>query len=108
MSENIKYLGLFDKECSDPKFYCRCHNLFLSESDVEFKKCYHKPTKDMISEMVCPYIQTFEEYKKEQENRTDTHRHYEAKKKKASFSVSQPAYKSVVKRMLKEQRENNG
>ncbi len=108
MDENIKFLGLFNKECSDPKFYCRCHGLFLSEKDVEMKKCYHKPTKDMISEMVCPYIRTYEEYISEQNTRNETYRRFEGNKKSKGYSVAQPAYKSVVKRMLKEQRETNG
>lgn len=46
-------MGLDNKLCTDPKYWCRLHQVWLSEKDVERKKCRCKPTFDMIGTSEC-------------------------------------------------------
>ena len=46
-------MGLDNKLCEDPKYWCRLHQVWLSEKDVERKKCRNKPTFDMIGTIEC-------------------------------------------------------
>ena len=46
-------MGLNNKICKNPKYWCRLHQVWLSEKDVELKHCENKPTMDMISTMRC-------------------------------------------------------
>ena len=46
-------MGLNNKICMDPKYWCRLHKVWLSESDVESKRCKEKPTMDMIGTIRC-------------------------------------------------------
>lgn len=42
------YMGLNNKICKNPTYWCRLHQVWLSEEDVKRKKCKNKPTFDMI------------------------------------------------------------
>lgn len=42
------YMGLDNKICKNPTYWCRLHQVWLSEEDVQRKKCKNKPTFDMI------------------------------------------------------------
>ena len=46
-------MGLDGVICKDPVYWCRMHEVWLSEEDVERKKCRCKPTYDMISTRRC-------------------------------------------------------
>ena len=46
-------MGLNNKTCNDPKYWCRLHQVWLSESDVKSKHCKGKPTMDMIGTRLC-------------------------------------------------------
>lgn len=65
----IKYIGLDNKECKNPAFYCRSKKVFLSQEDVEKKGCNVKPTADMISTRVCKWLMTVDEFEKYEKNR---------------------------------------
>lgn len=47
------YIGLDNKICRNPAYWCRLHQVWLSEDDVERKKCKRKTTFDMISTYRC-------------------------------------------------------
>ena len=55
LKADAKYprMGLDNKLCTDPKYWCRLHQVWLSEKDDERKKCRCKPTFDMIGTIVC-------------------------------------------------------
>ena len=42
------FMGLDNKICEDPVYWCRTKQVWLSEKDVTRKKCLNKPTFDMI------------------------------------------------------------
>ena len=46
-------MGLNNKPCKCPKYWCRVHQVWLSESDVKRKKCKERPTMDMIGTRLC-------------------------------------------------------
>ena len=46
-------MGLNNKICMDPKYWCRLHQVWLSESDVKRKHCKERPTMDMIGIRCC-------------------------------------------------------
>lgn len=47
------YMGLDNKICRNPVYWCRLHQVWLSEDDVKRKKCKRKPTFDMIGTYRC-------------------------------------------------------
>lgn len=47
------YMGLDNKICKNPTYWCRLHQVLLSEEDVKRKKCKNKPTFDMIGVHRC-------------------------------------------------------
>ena len=47
------YMGLNNKICRDPKYWCAIHEVWLSEEDVKKKGCLSKPTFDMLDTRVC-------------------------------------------------------
>ena len=46
-------MGLNNKPCNNPKYWCRLHQVWLSESDVKRKHCKERPTMDMIGTRLC-------------------------------------------------------
>ena len=50
-------MGLDGVICKDPVYWCRLHEVWLSEADVERKKCFAKPTYDMIGTRRCNCIE---------------------------------------------------
>ena len=57
------YIGLNNKPCADPKYYCRSHQVFLSDDDIVTKKCMCKPTFDMLTTHPCKWLMTMDEYR---------------------------------------------
>lgn len=47
------WMGLNGQICEKPAYWCRLHEVWLSEEDVVQKKCLAKPTVDMISTRRC-------------------------------------------------------
>lgn len=47
------YMGLNNKVCENPKYWCRLHQIWLSENDVKSKNCRSKLTFDMMSTYQC-------------------------------------------------------
>ena len=47
------YMGLNNKICQHLKYWCRLHEIYLSEQDVMKKHCKNKFTMDMISQYRC-------------------------------------------------------
>ena len=43
------WMGLDGQICKNPAYWCRLHEVWLSQSDVEKKKCNSKMTFDMLS-----------------------------------------------------------
>lgn len=46
-------MGLNGVVCEHPAYWCRLHEVWLSEEDVERKRCRAKPTYDMIATRRC-------------------------------------------------------
>lgn len=69
------YIGLNNKPCADPKYYCRSHQVFLSDDDIVTKKCMCKPTFDMLSTHPCKWLMTIEEYENSKANRHKSVKH---------------------------------
>ena len=46
-------MGLNNKPCKNPKYWCRLHQVWLSEEDVKIKKCKCKPDMYMIENRQC-------------------------------------------------------
>lgn len=46
-------MGLHNKICKNPIYWCRLHRVWLSREDVIKKHCVKKPTFDMIGTKVC-------------------------------------------------------
>ena len=59
------YMGLNNQLCSDPKYYCKIHLVYLSDKDVAKKKCLCKSTFDMLGTQRCKSLITAEEHEKE-------------------------------------------
>ena len=47
------YMGLDNMICKDPVYWCRLHEVWLSEKDVQKKKCKERLTLDMIEARRC-------------------------------------------------------
>lgn len=47
------FMGLNNKVCRSPAYWCRLHQVWLSEQDVKRKKCLEKPDMRMISTRKC-------------------------------------------------------
>ena len=47
------YMGLDNKICKNPTYWCRLHQVWLSEEDVKRKRCKNKSTFDMIGVRRC-------------------------------------------------------
>lgn len=52
---NTKYpnMGLNGKPCKNPMYWCRLHEIWLSEIDVKNRQCKAKSTIDMIEKRQC-------------------------------------------------------
>ena len=46
-------MGLNNMTCKDPKYWCRLHQVWLSEKDAEHKKCNNKTDIYMIDTRRC-------------------------------------------------------
>lgn len=51
------WMGLDGKTCKDPVYWCRLHEVWLSEADVAKKKCLARMTYDMIGTRRCNCIE---------------------------------------------------
>lgn len=51
------YMGIGNKICKNPKYWCRLYQVWLSEEDAINKKCFCKPTPDMMFERKCNCIE---------------------------------------------------
>lgn len=47
------FIGLDGKICKNPKYWCRLHQVYLSQEDASKKHCKNKYTFDMISQYRC-------------------------------------------------------
>jgi hypothetical protein len=47
------FMGLDNKICRNPMYWCKLHQVWLSEDDVERKHCKCKLTFDMIGTYRC-------------------------------------------------------
>lgn len=50
------WMGLNGKVCTAPEYWCRLHEVWLSEDDVVKKKCLARPTFDMRGTYRCTSI----------------------------------------------------
>lgn len=46
-------VGLNNKPCTDPQYWCRLKELWLSEEDVQRKGCRQKKSFDMMDIHIC-------------------------------------------------------
>ena len=61
-------MGLNNKDCENPKYWCRIHEVWLSEEDVEEKGCRRKMTADMLGTRICGSLEK-REYKSKKDRR---------------------------------------
>lgn len=54
------YMGIENRICKNPKYWCRLHQVWLSEEDAISRKCFCRPTYDLISVRKCNCIETKE------------------------------------------------
>lgn len=47
------WMGLNGEICDNPAYWCRLHEVWLSEEDVANKKCLSRLTPDMIATRRC-------------------------------------------------------
>lgn len=63
------WMGLNGEICEEPAYWCRMHEVWLSEADVAQKKCHAKLTYDMLATRRCNCLERKNEnpflYKKE-------------------------------------------
>lgn len=52
-TQSEPYMGLNNTICSRPKYWCRLHQVWLSDEDVKTKKCKCKLSYDMMSISPC-------------------------------------------------------
>lgn len=50
-------MGLNGVICKEPVYWCRLHEVWLSEEDVANKKCLAKLTYDMIAHFKCQCLE---------------------------------------------------
>lgn len=58
--DDHKEMGLNNELCTNIQYYCRSKRVYLSEEDVNKKRCLCKPTFDMISVNRCNWLQKVE------------------------------------------------
>lgn len=51
------FMGLDNKICKNPIYWCRLHQIWLSEDDVKRKQCKNKKTFDMIDTYRCSCLE---------------------------------------------------
>lgn len=51
------YMGLDNKICKDPVYWCRLHEVWLSNEDIEKKKCKKRLSYDMMSYNRCTCLE---------------------------------------------------
>lgn len=47
------YMGLGNRTCQDPAYWCRLHRVWLSEEDVRRRRCRAKEDYDMMGTHRC-------------------------------------------------------
>lgn len=101
--KNNAQMGLNNKKCNSPKYFCLSKKIFLSADDVATKSCFHKVNADMLSEQKCNWLLNMNEYdeyrKKNQENAAAIKRH--KKSSYASVNSAHDTYLKHVKSLLK-------
>lgn len=51
------WMGLNGRVCKTPAYWCRLHEVWLSEEDAAHKKCMARPTYDLLGEYRCGNIE---------------------------------------------------
>ena len=54
------WMGIDNKICKNPKYWCRLHQVWLSEADVIKKQCFCRPTYDLRDVRRCTCLETKE------------------------------------------------
>ncbi len=49
-------MGLDNTLCTDKKYYCKSHRIFLSEKDAHNKGCFEKWDSSMIEKNQCNFL----------------------------------------------------
>lgn len=62
VSDPTLKIGLNNKVCKNPKYFCMCHKIYLSDDDIQLKNCQHKLTRDMMAYQNCNWLMDAEEY----------------------------------------------
>lgn len=50
-------MGLNNKICIEPKYWCRIHQVWLSENDVQKRQCRQQISHDMMSIYICTNLE---------------------------------------------------
>ena len=81
-----EYPVLDGKICDNPKYYCKLHLVYLSDEEVERKKCLCKPTFDLIGTTTCRSLITIDKYDKEQIKHKESIKKVNASRVKSGMS----------------------
>lgn len=65
VGKNDIKIGLNNIECLNPQFYCKSHNVYLSQADAEKKGCFKKLSADMMEERLCKSLTPIDVYEQE-------------------------------------------
>lgn len=65
------HMGLNNRICRKPAYWCKLHRVWLSEKDVEKKQCKNKPTFDLIGCVRCVNLVEGSEWEKGRERKSE-------------------------------------
>lgn len=57
--KGIVFMGLNNKKCKKPAYWCPIHEVYLSKEDAE-KRCLRKMSYDMMEYRVCNRLEKIE------------------------------------------------
>ena len=106
----MEYIGLNGKECENPRYYCKSHEIYLSEDDVSIKRCFCKDTPDMNGAVKCNWLISIEDREKEALQRNSVsnefrQREYAKKRLQNSGIRQKTTYQKTVERLIREQKK---
>ena len=76
------HMGLYNRICRNPEYWCKLHQVWLSENDVAKKQCKNKPTFDMIGTVRCGNLVKRSDWEK---GRVKKNEHYKNKNRKRQY-----------------------
>lgn len=73
-------MGLNNRTCRNPEYWCKLHQVWLSEKDVIKKHCKNKPTFDMIGTARCGNLVNKSDWEKGRVKKNERYKHKDSKR----------------------------